>query len=157
MTPKTWLFRRIKFILIFWWHAALQCYCLLRVNTERRIRPWLRKRFANLHCSQKDCDIRMIPGYAYEVQTSYKLHYFYFIIMITLRTLKITSKITLSQSIPIFKIFFCKFAINSFQSSVVFRVEASHLFCRVKQMTGFYMKPNIGLKWVNMELSKKRC
>ena len=30
--------------------------------------------------------------------------------------------------------------INPFQSSVVFHIETSHLFCRAKQMTGFYMK-----------------
>ena len=28
-------------------------------------------------------------------------------------------------------------------------MESSHLFCRAKQMTGFYMKRNTGLKWVN--------
>ena len=27
-------------------------------------------------------------------------------------------------------------------------METSHLFCRAKQMTGFYMKCNTGLKWV---------
>ena len=38
--------------------------------------------------------------------------------------------------------------INPFQSSVVFHVETSHLFCRAKQMTGFYMKRNTGLECV---------
>ena len=38
--------------------------------------------------------------------------------------------------------------INPFQPSVPFDIETSHLFCSVKQMTGFYMKRNTGLKWV---------
>ena len=38
---------------------------------------------------------------------------------------------------------------NQFQSSVVFHTENSHLFYRTKQMTGFYMKRNTGLKRVN--------
>ena len=37
---------------------------------------------------------------------------------------------------------------NPFQSSVVFLTEIIHLFCSVKQMTGFYMKCKAGLKWV---------
>ena len=36
--------------------------------------------------------------------------------------------------------------INSFQSGVAFHIETSHLFSRAKQMTGFYMKSNTGLK-----------
>ena len=39
--------------------------------------------------------------------------------------------------------------INSFQSGVAFHIETSHLFSRAKQMTGFYMKSNTGLKQVN--------
>ena len=39
--------------------------------------------------------------------------------------------------------------VNPFHSSVAFHVEASHLFCRAKQVIGFYMKRNTGLKWVN--------
>ena len=39
--------------------------------------------------------------------------------------------------------------LNQFQPSVAFHIETSHLFCRAKQMTGFYMKRNTGLKWVN--------
>ena len=35
---------------------------------------------------------------------------------------------------------------NSFQPSVDLHVETSHLFCFGKQMTGFYVKPNTGLK-----------
>ena len=42
--------------------------------------------------------------------------------------------------------------INLFQSSVAFHIETSHLFCSAKQMTGFYMKPTTGLKWINIEL-----
>ena len=33
-------------------------------------------------------------------------------------------------------------------SSVSFHIETSHLIFKVKQMTGFYMKWNTGLKWV---------
>ena len=29
-----------------------------------------------------------------------------------------------------------------------FDVETSHLFCRARQMTGFYIKCNTGMKWV---------
>ena len=39
--------------------------------------------------------------------------------------------------------------VNAFQPSVMFHTETSHLFCSLKQMTGFYMKCNTGLKWVN--------
>ena len=39
--------------------------------------------------------------------------------------------------------------IKPFQPSVAFHIETSHLFCRAKQMTGFYVKRNYGLKWVN--------
>ena len=38
--------------------------------------------------------------------------------------------------------------INPFQSSVAFHIKTSNLFCFGKQMTGFYMKRNTGLKWV---------
>ena len=34
--------------------------------------------------------------------------------------------------------------INSFQLSDAFHTETCHLFCRAKQMTGFYMKHNTG-------------
>ena len=37
---------------------------------------------------------------------------------------------------------------NQFLPSVVFHIEISRLFCLAKQMTGFYMKRNTGLKWV---------
>ena len=40
------------------------------------------------------------------------------------------------------------FQINLFPPSVAFHIEASQLFCRIKQMTGFYMKRNTRLKWV---------
>ena len=46
----------------------------------------------------------------------------------------------------------CKFTFtvpnNSFQPNVAFPIKTRDLFCRAKQMTGFYMKHN-GLKWVN--------
>ena len=38
---------------------------------------------------------------------------------------------------------------DPFQPSVVFHIETSHWFCSAKQITGFYMKHNTGLKWVN--------
>ena len=37
--------------------------------------------------------------------------------------------------------------VNLFQPSVYIYIETSHLLCRIKQMTGFYMKRNTGLKW----------
>ena len=37
--------------------------------------------------------------------------------------------------------------LNPFQFSVTFHIETSHLFCRAKQMTGFYMKHNTGPKY----------
>ena len=40
-------------------------------------------------------------------------------------------------------------AIDQFKTSVPFHLETSHLICNVNQMTGFYMKGNTGLKWVN--------
>ena len=39
-------------------------------------------------------------------------------------------------------------SINPFQPSVAFHIEASHLFCSAKQMTGFYIKQNTWLKWL---------
>ena len=33
-------------------------------------------------------------------------------------------------------------------NNVAFDIETSHLFCRAKQMTGFYIKRNTGLKRV---------
>ena len=41
--------------------------------------------------------------------------------------------------------------INPFHPNVAFHVETSHLFCSAKQMTGFYMERNTGLKWVNIQ------
>ena len=38
---------------------------------------------------------------------------------------------------------------NLFQPSVAFYIETSHLFCFVKQIAGFYMERNTGLKCVN--------
>ena len=40
--------------------------------------------------------------------------------------------------------------LNPFQPNAAFRIETSHWFCSVKQMTGFYMKCNTGLKLVNI-------
>ena len=36
--------------------------------------------------------------------------------------------------------------LTQIQSSVEFQVEAGNLFCSARQMTGFYMKRNTGLK-----------
>ena len=36
-----------------------------------------------------------------------------------------------------------------FQPSFAFHTETSHLFCSANKMTGFYMKSNSGLQWVN--------
>ena len=44
--------------------------------------------------------------------------------------------------------------VNPFHSSVPFHIETSHLFCRSKQMTGFYMKCNFG--WQGVILFKGR-
>ena len=41
---------------------------------------------------------------------------------------------------------------NQFQPTVAFLIETSHLFCPVKQMTGFYMKRNSCLKLVECKL-----
>ena len=38
--------------------------------------------------------------------------------------------------------------VNLFQPNDTCHKETSHLVCTAKQMTGFYMKYNIGLKWV---------
>ena len=40
-----------------------------------------------------------------------------------------------------------------FPNTPAFHIETSHLFCRAKQITGFYMKRNTGLKWVNIQSS----
>ena len=39
--------------------------------------------------------------------------------------------------------------LNPFQFSVTFHIETSHFFGRAKQVNGFYMKRNTGLKSVN--------
>ena len=47
--------------------------------------------------------------------------------------------------------------VNPFQPSVAFHIETSHLICKAKQMTGFYMKCNTGLKWVKgLKLSREK-
>ena len=42
---------------------------------------------------------------------------------------------------------------NPFHSSVTFHIGTSHLFCRIKQMTGFFTKCNTELKWVSLYIS----
>ena len=39
-----------------------------------------------------------------------------------------------------------EWCLNPFQPRVVFHLEASHLFNRAEQMTGFYKRHNTGLK-----------
>ena len=38
--------------------------------------------------------------------------------------------------------------VNPFLPNVAFDIETNHLICKAKQMTGFYIKRNTGLKWV---------
>ena len=40
---------------------------------------------------------------------------------------------------------------KTLQPIVVFHIESSHLFCRVKQVTGFYIRRKTGLKWVTRQ------
>ena len=42
---------------------------------------------------------------------------------------------------------------NPFHPSVAFHIETSHLICTANQMTGFYIKRNTGLKWIQLYLS----
>ena len=42
-------------------------------------------------------------------------------------------------------------SINSFQPSVKFHIETSHLICSANQITGFYMKCNTGLELVKAQ------
>ena len=35
------------------------------------------------------------------------------------------------------------------QPNVTFHIETSHLFCSAKELAGFYMNHNTGLKWFN--------
>ena len=41
---------------------------------------------------------------------------------------------------------------NPFQPSFAFHIETSHLVCTTNQVTGFYMKCNTGLQWVNVSV-----
>ena len=40
--------------------------------------------------------------------------------------------------------------VNPLEPSVAFHIETSHFIDNAKQMTGFYMKCNNGLKWFNL-------
>ena len=51
--------------------------------------------------------------------------------------------------------FGCLFFLNPFQPSVAFHIVTSHLICNANQMTGFYMKRNNWLKWVEDNDGKK--
>ena len=44
-------------------------------------------------------------------------------------------------------------AFNQFQPSVAFDRETSHLICKANEMTGFYIKCNNGLQWVNLKFN----
>ena len=46
---------------------------------------------------------------------------------------------------------------NQFQPSDAFHIENSHLIFTANQMTGFYMKCNTGLKWVNKKMFPYIC
>ena len=41
--------------------------------------------------------------------------------------------------------------VNPFQPSVAFYTKTSHMICGVNRMTGFYIKCNTGLKWINLK------
>ena len=41
---------------------------------------------------------------------------------------------------------------NKIRHSVAFHIKTSQLFCSTKQLTGFYMEHNIGLKWVTIAI-----
>ena len=41
--------------------------------------------------------------------------------------------------------------LNPLQPSVAFHIETSHLICTTNQISGFYIKCNAGLKWVNSQ------
>ena len=43
--------------------------------------------------------------------------------------------------------------INTFQHSVAFDIETSHLICSIYQMTGVYMNCNNGLRWVRVNVT----
>ena len=43
-----------------------------------------------------------------------------------------------------------KVKINPFQPSIAFHIETGHLICSANQLTGFYMKYNNWLEWVNV-------
>ena len=45
-------------------------------------------------------------------------------------------------------------SVNSYRSSVAFHIKSSHLICTGNQMTGFYMKGNTGLKWIQVAVTK---
>ena len=45
-----------------------------------------------------------------------------------------------------------KFLLNPFQPSIAFHIETSHLFNKVKQVTGFYIKRNAGQELFNLIL-----
>ena len=46
--------------------------------------------------------------------------------------------------------------INPFQPIIEFHMEASHLICGVNQMTGFHMKCNSQLKWIERKYLRFR-
>ena len=45
--------------------------------------------------------------------------------------------------------------LNPFQPSVAVHIETRYLFCCAKQVTGFYIKCNIRLKWVKVDKRSK--
>ena len=47
--------------------------------------------------------------------------------------------------------------INPFRPIFTFHIETSHLSCYANQVTGFCMKCNTGLKWVNIRAIQSQC
>ena len=51
---------------------------------------------------------------------------------------------------------FVKNLFTHFSLLLRFQIETSHLICTANQLTGFYMKCNTGLKWVNLKCKLNR-
>ena len=67
------------------------------------------------------------------------------LISLSLKLLGIQSLIMTTQNLHVLIKWMC----NPFQHCVACHIETSHLICSANQMTGFYIKYNTGIKWVN--------
>ena len=67
------------------------------------------------------------------------------LISLSLKLLGIYSLIMTTQNLHVL----IKWMRNPFQHCVACHIETSHLICSANQMTGFYIKYNTGIKWVN--------